>query len=127
MIVDVPEEDLTIEADREKIKQVITNLLSNALKYNLPGGKLTVRAGKSLPDSVAITITDTGIGMSPEDLDHLFERFFRSTKAIEAAEGTGLGLSICKHIIEAHGGHITAESELGIGSTFTVTLPFELK
>lgn len=127
LVIEIPQEELQIEADREKIKQVITNLLSNGLKYNRPNGKLIVKAAKNVSDAVTVTISDTGIGMSAEDLDHLFERFFRSTQAMQTAEGTGLGLSICKHIIEAHGGEITAQSEIGTGSTFTVTLPIELK
>jgi signal transduction histidine kinase len=115
-----------IEADREKIKPVITNLLSNAVKYNHPQGNVTLSMQKPDPDTVTISITDTGIGMSGEDLSHLFERFFRSSQAMLTAEGTGLGLSICKQIIEAHGGSISAVSKPETGSTFTVCLPVEL-
>lgn len=122
-----PDEDLTVEADRGKIKQVITNLLSNALKYNQTDGKITVNAVKNQDETITVSITDTGIGMSVEDIDHLFERFYRSSTAMQTAEGTGLGLSICKQIIEAHGGTITARSEVGAGSTFSFTLPIELK
>lgn len=123
----IDSDDLTIEADQEKIKQVLTNLLSNATKYNQPDGKVIVSAYQSDHDTVQIDITDTGIGMSPDDLSHLFERFFRSARAIDVAEGTGLGLSICKQIVEAHGGTIMATSELGKGTTFSIRLPIELK
>lgn len=115
-----------IEADREKIKQVIMNLLSNAVKYNHPQGNITLTVQKNDPDTVIISIADSGIGMSGDDLSHLFERFFRSSQAMLTAEGTGLGLSICKQIIEAHGGSISAVSKPETGSTFTVRLPIKL-
>jgi signal transduction histidine kinase len=121
------EKSFSIEADREKIKQVITNLLSNALKYNRPQGKISVKAQKNDDATITVQISDNGIGMSREDLDHLFERFFRGSTAMKTAEGTGLGLSICKQIIEAHGGTISAASQVGSGSTFSFTLPEELK
>lgn len=118
---------LTLEADREKIKQVVTNLLSNAIKYNQPEGTITIQVlHQSNEKTVTVHITDTGIGMSQGDIGHLFERFFRSSQAIQTAEGTGLGLSICKQIIEAHGGNIHATSEIDTGSTFSFTLPIEL-
>jgi signal transduction histidine kinase len=120
-------DNLTIEADQEKMKQVLTNLLSNAIKYNQPGGNVIISAFQSDQDTVQIDITDTGIGMSPDDLSHLFERFFRTTQAMDIAEGTGLGLSICKQIVEAHGGSIEATSELSEGTTFSIRLPVELK
>lgn len=120
-------ENLRIEADQEKIQQVLTNLLSNAIKYNHSDGKVIVAAWQSDPDTVQIDITDTGIGMSPDDLSHLFERFFRTSQAMDIAEGTGLGLSICKQIVEAHGGTIEATSALGEGTTFSIHLPLELK
>lgn len=127
IIKDFEEESLTVEADREKIKQVITNLLSNAVKYNRSEGSVTIQSVKTEDDSITVKVIDTGIGMSPEDINHLFERFFRSSTAMQTAEGTGLGLSICKQIIEAHGGSIQAVSEHGKGSTFSFTLPVELK
>lgn len=127
IIKDYEDDIVTVEADREKIKQVITNLLSNAVKYNRPNGLVNVTVQKNSSISVTVKFKDTGIGMSQEDLSHLFERFFRGSAAMKTAEGTGLGLSICKQIIEAHGGTISAESEVGAGSTFSFTLPVELK
>ena len=123
----VESSNLTIEADKEKITQVLTNLLSNAIKYNHLDGKVVISAFQSDEGMVQIDISDTGIGMSPDDLSHLFERFFRATQAMGIAEGTGLGLSICKQIVEAHGGTIKATSELGEGTTFSIRLPVELK
>jgi signal transduction histidine kinase len=124
---DYKDERLSVEADREKIKQVITNLLSNAVKYNRPNGSVTIQVLKTEDEAVTVKIMDTGIGMSTGDITHLFERFFRSSQAIQTAEGTGLGLSICKQIIEAHGGSINAIGEPGKGSTFSFTLPVELQ
>ena len=118
---------MTVEADREKIKQVITNLLSNAIKYNRPKGLVTITVQNNENDTITVKFKDTGIGMSQDDLSHLFERFFRGSTAMKTAEGTGLGLSICKQIIEAHGGTINVESEVNLGSTFSFTLPIELR
>jgi signal transduction histidine kinase len=114
-------------ADEKLLTQVITNLMTNAMNYTPAGGQVVVKtAAKHLEggDWVTITVRDTGYGISPEDHEHLFERFFRGQAAQETgAPGTGLGLAICKEIIDRHQGRITAESTLSEGSEFTVWLP----
>jgi heavy metal sensor kinase len=109
--------------DVQRIAQVVTNLLSNAIRYNRDGGRVSVRLGREEGD-IVLAVADTGIGIPPEELDLIFERFHRVDKA-RAREmgGTGLGLAICRSLVEAHGGAITCASELGRGSTFTVRLP----
>jgi len=116
-----------VVADAPRIKRVLINLLSNAVKYNHDEGsvllKLAVRA-----DKAHITVSDRGLGISPEKLPHLFERFYRSdqartTRTADQEGSTGLGLAIAEAIITSHGGTISVESELGQGSTFSVTLP----
>jgi signal transduction histidine kinase len=111
-----------LKADRDKIKQVILNLLSNGIKYNRPGGEITIRASYELGHFV-ILIKDTGLGIHAADLKHLFEKFYRVQSTEQIASGTGLGLAICKRIVEAHGGQILAESEFDVGTTFTIHLP----
>ena len=103
--------------------QVLDNLVSNALKFTREGG--TVHVSLSHADGVVrLGVTDTGIGIAPDDQRRLFERFFRATNAVEGeVPGTGLGLYIARAIAEAHGGSITAQSELGRGSTFCIELP----
>ena len=107
--------------DQKAIEQVLMNLLSNSLKYTESGG---VRV-EAVPDNgfVKVTVADTGIGMSEEELQMIFEEFYRGELAKEKYEGTGLGLSIVKGIVEGHGGRIEVESTLGKGSKFTVWLP----
>jgi len=109
--------------DAYRISQVIANLLTNAIRYNRPGGSVTVSLA-STPDEVTLTVTDTGLGISTENESSLFERFYRADKARSRSQGgSGLGLAIAKTIVEAHGGTIAFVSELGTGSTFTVLLP----
>jgi len=110
-----------VTADKERVRQVITNLLHNALKFTPPKGKVTVAAGLK-GDSATLSISDTGIGISGEDLPHVFERFYKADKA-RSGGGTGMGLAIAKHIVQAHGGTIRAQSEPGKGSTFSFSLP----
>jgi signal transduction histidine kinase len=111
-----------VTADRNKIKQVILNLLSNAIKYNRPHGEIHLRAAVR-GDFLEVEVCDTGYGITPEALPHMFEKFYRSPESEKLATGTGLGLSICKYIIEAHRGTISVESQVGSGSTFKFTLP----
>ncbi len=110
-------------ANEEHIKQVWTNLISNAIKYTPDGGQVTIRLGE-VNGMVRGSVQDTGIGMHPEELKHVFDGFFRTSAAkAMAAHGTGLGLSIVKGIMERHGGCLWVESEVGVGSTFTFELP----
>jgi signal transduction histidine kinase len=111
-----------LKADRDKIKQVILNLLSNGIKYNRPGGEIEMRASFE-SSNFLIFIRDTGLGIPSSDLDHLFEKFFRVKSTEQSASGTGLGLAICKRIVEAHGGKIRVMSDLEVGTTFTISLP----
>jgi signal transduction histidine kinase len=111
-----------IRGDERKVKQVLLNLLSNALKFTPEGGRIDVRAG--LHDHVAeMSVTDTGVGIAPEDQEAVFEEFRQVGTADKKVEGTGLGLALSRKFIELHGGKIWVESEVGEGSTFTFTVP----
>lgn len=114
---DLPE----VMADAEKIRHVFANLLSNALRFTGPGGSVTIRAEQE-QDRVAFLVEDTGKGVPEEELNHLFEQFYRAPGQDEKS-GAGLGLAIVKEIVRAHGGDVTAESVIGKGSTFRFTLP----
>ena len=119
--VDVPDDLPDIRADRARVEQVLLNIVHNAVKFTPPGGGLRVDA--SLAEAmVQFSIRDTGAGIPGDELPRLFERFYKADRA-RRTEGTGLGLAIAKHIIQAHGGTIWAESTLGKGSTFFFTLP----
>ncbi len=120
----IPNELPTIKGDQDKIKQVVLNLISNAVNYNKPSGTITV-SGHSYPDELVISVNDTGPGIRPADIAHLFDKFYRSQATENSAQGTGLGLAICKKIVEAHNGHIEVQSEVGIGTTFSVHLPLK--
>lgn len=110
---------------RDRLAQVVTNLLSNAVKYTEKGGRICIIAENG-DDGFRLTVRDTGIGISPDDLPHIFERFYRADKSRNRSTGgSGVGLAVAKAIIEAHGGSISAESEYGKGSEFTFTLPKE--
>jgi two-component system phosphate regulon sensor histidine kinase PhoR len=110
-------------ADKERIRQTLINLVHNAIKFNHPGGKVTVST-EADTESVIVNVSDTGIGISKEDLPHVFERFYKADKA-RAQGGSGLGLAIAKHTIQAHGGNIWVKSEEGKGSTFSFSLPLK--
>ncbi|MGN6372462.1 MAG: ATP-binding protein [Solirubrobacteraceae bacterium] len=110
-------------ADRDRLGQLLDNLLTNALKFTDEGGRVEVRV-RETQGKAHLEVSDSGIGIAHEELDRLFERFYRAQAATDAAiQGIGLGLSICKAIVEAHGGSIAVASELGKGPTFTIELP----
>jgi signal transduction histidine kinase len=111
-----------VQADERKIKQVILNLLSNAIKFTPDGSRIDVRA---LPGDgvVAVSVSDTGVGIAPEDQEAIFEEFRQVGTAAKKVEGTGLGLALSRKFIELHGGRIWVESQVGVGSTFTFTIP----
>lgn len=111
---------LMVQVDHSRFVQLLSNLIDNAIKFSPPGGRVSVTA---VPENggVKISVHDTGIGISLEELPHVFERFWQANRSQRA--GAGLGLAIAKGIVEAHGGHIGVDSVKGIGSTFFFTLP----
>jgi signal transduction histidine kinase len=111
-----------IRADERKVKQVLLNLLSNAIKFTPEGGRIEVRAA-SAAGLAEVSVTDTGVGIAPEDLEAVFEEFRQVGTAHMKAEGTGLGLALSQRFIELHGGRVWVTSQVGVGSTFTFTLP----
>ncbi|HJX13335.1 MAG TPA: ATP-binding protein [Dehalococcoidales bacterium] len=110
-----------VPADRERVRQVIINLVHNAIKFNRPGGSIRA-ATKTIDDAVLVEIADTGQGISRDALPHVFERFYKADRS-RAGQGSGMGLAIARHVVEAHGGKIRVQSEEGKGATFTFTLP----
>ena len=115
---------LQTRADANRLDQVFANLVDNAIKYGRVSGKVTVGGRKLDDDRLEIFVRDDGPGIPPESLDRVFERFYRVDKARSRDQGgTGLGLSIVKHIVQAHGGEVRVDSELGKGATFFFTLP----
>lgn len=116
--------ELFIEADEDRMRQIVMNLLGNGIAYTPEGGKVTITACFLADDRVQIQISDTGVGIPKKDLPRIFERFYRVDKArSRASGGTGLGLAIVKHLVELHHGTITVESTVGVGTTFTIVLP----
>lgn len=123
--VDPPDEALPpVRADAGRIEQVLLNLVHNAIKFTPPGGRVTLRAALH-PAGVALCVEDSGMGIEPEDLPRVFERFYKGDKARAARgeSGTGLGLAIAKHLVQTHGGRIWVTSPPGQGATFCCTLP----
>ena len=121
--IDLPDHLPRVWIDREAIKQVLINLLSNAAKYGQEGKWVGVRIRMGI-DGVDLSISDRGLGISPEDQELIFDDFYRSSNyTVRSKKGTGIGLSIVKYIVEAHGGTISVDSYLGKGATFTFTLP----
>jgi signal transduction histidine kinase len=111
-----------VTGDSERLAQVIANLLTNAIQFNQPEGEVRVKLGTEGGLAV-LTISDTGKGIAPDELPHIFERFYRAEKSRTGAGNSGLGLSICKAVVEAHGGTIEASSAPNAGATFIVRLP----
>jgi K+-sensing histidine kinase KdpD len=123
LIVDFPSDFPLVQADAHWIRQVFRNILDNAIKYS-PAGGLIILHGEVRPSDIVISISDQGIGISPEDLIPLFEKYFRAkSPAGLKVPGTGLGLPIARTIVEAHGGRIWAESKVGQGTTLSFSLP----
>jgi two-component system phosphate regulon sensor histidine kinase PhoR len=115
---------LKVEADRNYFEQILINLIDNAIKYGREGGKITLSAIQKENEKIEVSVRDNGIGIPKEDLPRVFERFYRVDKGrSKELGGTGLGLSIVKHLVQAHGGRVWVESQLGEGSTFYFTLP----
>jgi PAS domain S-box-containing protein len=117
--VDVAETTVPVRVDANRIVQVVTNLLGNAIKFTEPGGTVTIRA-RGEASTVIVSVADTGIGIEPEAVPHIFDRFWQARAT--PRRGSGLGLAIARGIVEAHGGRIWVESELGKGSTFSFSL-----
>ncbi len=122
-VVDFSKRFPILDADPDRIAQVLRNLLDNAVKYSPDGGLIVVR-GEVREDEVVISVADQGVGLTPEHLNRLFEKYFRARSGpARHVAGTGLGLRIARAIVESHGGRIWAESQLGVGTTFYFTLP----
>ena len=111
-----------MRADERKVRQVVLNLLSNAIKFTPEGGRIDVRA-VPVDESVEVSVSDTGVGIAPEDQEKVFEEFRQVGTAEKKAEGTGLGLTLCRKFIELQGGRVWVKSQVGVGSTFTFTIP----
>ncbi len=125
-VVDLPEDLPPVMADEDKVEQILTNLLSNAVKYSPNGGEIRV-AARDTGQFVEISVSDQGIGIPPDKIDKIFERFYRmDDRDTREAGGTGIGLYLTRHLVMAHGGKIWVESEVGKGSTFYFTLPKEI-
>ncbi|HTX90541.1 MAG TPA: ATP-binding protein [Anaerolineales bacterium] len=122
----VPEDFPQVEADRDKMKQVVLNLTSNAIKYNCPNGLVEIAADHD-SNEWTLSVRDTGMGIPVKALPHLFEKFYRVQASEGKVAGTGLGLSICKQIISGHGGSIEVKSKYGKGTTFILHIPKQKK
>ncbi len=120
--IEIPEELPRVLADPDRLERIVTNLLSNALKYSAPGTEVTIHVNRR-DDEVVVSVTDRGRGISPEQLSHLFEPYQRIRLATAPRESLGLGLYITRGLVEAHGGKLWVESKVGEGSTFSFTLP----
>jgi signal transduction histidine kinase len=124
-LVDFPSHFPIVDADPQRITQVLRNLLDNAVKYSPQGGLVVVR-GEVREDEVVISVADQGVGIAPEHLNRLFEKFFRVESGLgRHVVGSGLGLPIAQTIVESHGGRIWAESQVGQGTTLYFTLPLK--
>jgi signal transduction histidine kinase len=122
--IDVASDLPTITADPRRVTQVVLNLVSNAVKYTYPGAHVNLRGFVNPAGLLQVDVEDDGVGLSPEQQEHLFRRFYRADNPLrDEVGGTGLGLSIAKSFIELHSGEIWVQSELGKGSTFSFMLP----
>ena len=116
-----------VPADRDRLMQIVINLVDNAVKYTPEGGRVTVQVQEPADGQIEVDVIDTGIGIPPADLPRITERFYRVDKArSRELGGTGLGLAIVKHLVFAHGGQLRIDSEPGRGTTVRVTLPISV-
>ena len=121
---DVPAGLPRIDADPDRLRQIVQNLAENAVRYTPPGGEINVTMRADDADGVRLAVSDTGVGVDAADLPHIFRHFYRADQSrARTSGGTGLGLAIVKSLVEAHGGRVTVESAVGRGSTFTITFP----
>jgi signal transduction histidine kinase len=120
----IPEDLPLLQADRAKLRRVLVNLVSNALKFTPRGGRVELRAHPEGPGSVRVSVADTGVGIAPEDLSDIFDKYAQArSRATRSEKGTGLGLYITRQLVELHGGRIEVQSEVGKGSVFSFTIP----
>jgi len=122
IVVDFPKDFPVILADEDSITQVLSNLLSNAIKYSPEGGEIRV-AGQVRPDQVIVCVSDQGPGIAPDDIPHVFDRFYRSSETTRTTKGAGLGLYLARAVVEAHGGHIWVDPKPGGGARVCFSLP----
>ncbi len=122
--VSLPTRDIQFDADPTRVEQIVANLLNNAAKYTEPGGRIGITAGTDA-DSVVIRVRDTGVGIAPDMLEHVFDMFTQADRSLDRSQGgLGIGLTLVRHLVELHGGTVTASSPgLGRGSEFTVRFP----
>ncbi|MCH7974606.1 MAG: PAS domain S-box protein [Bacteroidetes bacterium] len=120
----VPKKPVEIIVDKEKMEQVLENLINNAVKYSPDGGKIQIK-GELIKDNYQVSVQDEGVGMTREQVEKIFDKFYRADTTNTAIEGTGLGMSIVKNIVEAHDGKVWVESEIGKGTKVTFTLPLD--
>ena len=127
LVRDIPSRLPKVRVDPSRLGQVLTNLISNAYKYTTDGGTITIRARKA-GDFVRCEVTDTGVGMTADELENLFVKFWRSENAfIREQVGTGLGLAIAKNLVELQGGQMTVDSKKGKGTTLAFTMPISVQ
>jgi signal transduction histidine kinase len=123
LVLDAPASLPTVDVDPDRISQVVTNLVTNAVRYSPNGGEIRV-SGTAHEGTVVVSVRDQGIGIPPDRAGRIFEKFYRVDNAVtRAVGGTGLGLAISRELVEAHGGRMWVESTPGVGSTFTFSLP----
>jgi len=123
--LDVPVSLPVVSVDRDRILQVLHNLLDNALRHTTAAGTIKIKASLDSPDWITVCVSDTGSGISPTDLPHVFDHFYKADQSRHHRYGSGIGLAIVKQLVEAHGGKVWVESELGKGSSFYFTIPVE--
>jgi signal transduction histidine kinase len=123
--VEAPDVPVTVSVDGRRLRQIFANLLTNAIKYSPGGGEIVVTVSRA-SNAAVVSVRDQGVGIPPEALPHLFDRFYRVRATASRARGLGLGLYITQQLARAHGGDVTVTSEVGRGSTFTVTLPLPI-